>query len=97
MAQITSITANGGSATSAWAGGKGNLSIYGNFGGGSARAEYSFDAGTTWIPMENPDLGELGITRNKGVNFELPACSLRVVVAGADPTPLSLTANIEIL
>lgn len=97
MAQITSITANGGSTTSAWAGGKGNFSLYGDFGGGSARIEYSFDSGTTWIPVEAPNLGELGITRNKGVNFEIPPCDLRVFVVGADTGALSLTANIEIL
>lgn len=97
MAQITPITANGGSASSAWAGGEGNLSIYGTFAGGSVRAEYSFNAGTNWIPMENPDLGELGVTRNKGVNFKLPACDLRVFVVGADTASLSLTANIESL
>jgi len=97
MAQITSITANGGSTASAWAGGKGNLSIYGDYAGGSARAEYSFDSGTTWIPVEAPNLGELGISRNKGFNFELPACSLRVFVVGADAAHLSLTANIESL
>lgn len=94
MAQITPITATGASASSAWAGGKGNFSLTGNFGGGSARVEYSFDE-TTWVPIEAPTMGELGIVRNKGFNFELPACDLRVVVVNADTSALNLTANIE--
>lgn len=96
MAQINNITTNGASASSAWAGGAGNLAVYGEFAGGTVRGEYSFDD-LNWIPVEAPNLGELGMTRNRGFNFELPECSLRVVVTNANAAELALTVNIASL
>jgi hypothetical protein len=94
MAQITSITTVGATSTSAWAGGEGNISVFGTFDGGSVRLEYSFDSGTSWIPFEDEAMQGLTIGVRRGFNFNLPACDLRgyaVNVGGAT----SLTVNIE--
>ena len=97
MAQITGINANGASSSHAWAGGAGNLALFGDFGGGSARLEYERNTvGTSvWVPYEKPDLDGLTITKNKGFNFELPACNIRVFVVNA--TSPALVAEIEAL
>jgi len=84
---ISNITANGASASGSWGGGKGNLTLGGDFGGGHARVEFSKDSGTTWFPLE------FSFRRNQAFTVELPACDVRVFVVDAI-TPI-LDLNLE--
>lgn len=91
---ISSITANGASSTEAWAGGKGTLTLGGEFDGASARVEFSTNSGTTWFPIEDEALDAMALQKPKAFNFELPSCDLRVFVVGAGAsTDLTLTAT----
>lgn len=94
MAQITTITAAGATSTSAWAGGEGNLSVFGTFNGASVRLEYSFDSGTSWIPFEDEAMKGITIGTRRGFNFSLPACDIRGFVNDVGDST-SLTINIE--
>ena len=73
------LTANGSSAGTIWAGGKGNWAAYGDFGGGTLTMEISWDNGTTWQSAGTDG----AFTANSQVVFELGACQLRGTLAGA--------------
>lgn len=96
MAQITAITDSEDTSTVAWAGGEGNISVFGAFDGASVRIQYSFDSGTSWISIENDDMEGLNISVTRGFNFKLPACDIRGWVNNVGAST-SLTINIEVI
>jgi len=91
---ITTLTetlaADGDSAEIQWSGQTlGNFSAEGTFGGGTAKLQWSQDGGTTWKDVDTVDLA---FTEIGAGNFFLPACKLRINLAGA--TAPSVTARI---
>ena len=90
--QIANITAIGPSSTAAWAGGLGNLTLGGNFGGDNAIVEYKKTGTSTWFPLE------FVWTRNQGFNVSLPGCDIRVNVEDkADEGSLDLTLDYDLI
>lgn len=85
------ITLSNGTPTPAsydYAGGRANLEVSGDWGNGIVRAEYSRDGGTEWTPLGDKIAG------NAGLNFDLPACKIRVVTLRGEP---ALNVHIDAL
>jgi hypothetical protein len=104
MAQITNITSNGASASSAWAGGYSKFTGSGTFDGAKLVVEYSTDAGATWINPHSqiPKHGNrkpYEITEGQPFIYQtIPAGLVRFLVtdagAGTDLTVDAVSADI---
>lgn len=74
------FTADGSSPTAKWVGGEGYFNLFGSsFGGGTGTLEYSFDQGTTWVPMGV----DTTVTSNGGGEFSQAPCDIRVTLSGS--------------
>jgi len=61
-----------------WRGGEGTFAVWGSFDGGACKLQMSFDAGSSWIDVENSVLTAAGAK-----NFRLPVCKLRASISSA--------------
>ena len=77
------LTADGVTPAHAWYGGRGNVTAWGNFGGGTLTLEMSPDMGTTWINVDRPGDTYVTFSANGGGDFELGLCLLRASLAGS--------------
>lgn len=70
---------------------KGQLSVYGTFGGATVTFQYSPDYGTTYIAARDAAGNAIAFTANGGIEIEAPIGELmRCVVSGATgPTTIS--------
>lgn len=79
------LTANGNTTPIDWpadpeARHEGNLTADGTFGSGTLKLQLSHDNGSTWT---DADATNLAFTENKSMNFNLPACKIRLNLSGS--------------
>jgi hypothetical protein len=86
------LIANGATPSLAWYGGRGSVTVWGNFGGGTATLQMSPDVGTTWINVDETGDAFVTFTASGDGGFELGLCLLRVNLTGA--TAPSITVSI---
>jgi len=92
MATIN-FTDNGDS-TISYSGGEATVAIYGTFGGGTLKAEASFDNGTTWIEIKSVNnVAITGVNANVIHNIKITGagCKIKFTVAGATSPNLKVT------
>lgn len=82
-----SLAADGQTTKVYFSGGRGTMTVFGTFGGGTVKLQRSVDNGTTWI-----DVSGASVTANGQTNFEFSACYLRADLSGA--TTPSVTVEI---
>lgn len=79
------LTGDGNTDTLHWLGGRpGTVAVWGDFGGGTAKLQMSFDGGDTWI-----DEGST-FSADGASNFQLPGCLMRVNLSGATSPDLNV-------
>lgn len=85
MATTITINSVGESDDVEFSGGVGHIELFGDLGGSRIRPEYSTDDGTSWKPFLRANGETLVLDQLVGINFELPACDIRVTAVGGDP------------
>ncbi|RQH14925.1 hypothetical protein [Bradyrhizobium sp. RP6] len=87
------LTANGATDPVRWFGGRGSVSVWGTFGGGTVTLQMSPDSGTTWLDVDRTGDSFVTFTTPGVAGFELAPCLLRVNLTSAESPSLNFKAN----
>jgi hypothetical protein len=69
-------------AAQVWAGGTGQFTAWGTWGGGTCKLQWSPDAGTTWLDVDRAGDTFVTFTANGSGEFTVGACLIRAVTSG---------------
>lgn len=92
LSLLSAASANVNGAAVDWGGGRGVFAAFGTFGGGTVTLQWTPDGGTDWLPVDASGNTFTTLTAAGAGGFELPACQIRAVLAGATSPSVSATA-----
>ena len=76
-----------------WAGGEGVFAVWGNFGGGTCKLQWSPDKGVTWLDVDRAGETFVTFTAPGAGRFTLSSGLLRSNLAGATGASVNALAN----